>query len=156
MTVRQVDQPFEGDAAHRADDHLVGMVIVFHEPEDIFTTEAGNTFRHAVEKLAETAHTALDKAGLSGADVNWIVPHQANIRIIQSASKRLKVPMDKVIANVDKYGNTSSASIPLALEEALQTGKIKNNDIVVLVGFGAGLTWASCVMKWCKEENTFA
>ena len=64
--------------------------------------------------------------------------------------------MDKVIANVDKYGNTSSASIPLALEEALQAGKIKNNDIVVLVGFGAGLTWASCVMKWCKEENTFA
>ena len=113
-------------------------------------------FKFATKVMGEAAVAALEDAGLTANDIDCLIPHQANIRIIQSASKRLKVPMDKVIANVDKYGNTSSASIPLALEEALQTGKIKNNDIVVLVGFGAGLTWASCVMKWCKEGNTFA
>ena len=110
-------------------------------------------FKFATKVMGEAAVAALDHAGLTAGDIDCLIPHQANIRIIQSAAKRLKVPMEKVIVNVDKYGNTSSASIPLALEEALQTGKIKNNDIVVLVGFGAGLTWASCVIKWCKEED---
>ncbi|SDD47888.1 beta-ketoacyl-ACP synthase III [Sporomusa acidovorans] len=111
-------------------------------------------FKFAVRVMGEAAVKALEDAGLSADDVDCLIPHQANIRIIQSAAKRLKLPMDKVMVNVNKYGNTSAASIPIALEEAVHSGKIKQGDIVVLVGFGAGLTWASSVIKWGKEANT--
>lgn len=113
-------------------------------------------FKFAVKIMGEAAITALENAGLSADDVDCLIPHQANNRIIQSAAKRLKLPMDKVMVNVDKYGNTSAASIPIALEEAVHSGKIKQGDIVVLVGFGAGLTWASAVIKWGKEAKTIA
>lgn len=113
-------------------------------------------FKFAVKIMGEAAINALEQAGLSANDVDCLIPHQANNRIIQSAAKRLKLPMDKVIVNVDKYGNTSAASIPIALEEAVHGGKIKQGDIVVLVGFGAGLTWASAVIKWGKEADTIA
>lgn len=109
-------------------------------------------FKFAVKVMGEAAAKALDHAGLSQADIDCLIPHQANIRIIQSAAKRLKVPMEKVMLNVDKYGNTSAASIPIALNEAVKNGKVKNGDVVVVVGFGAGLTWASCVLKWRGEE----
>lgn len=84
------------------------------------------------------------------ADVDLLVPHQANIRIINSAAKRLKMPMEKVWVNVDKYGNTSAASIPIALCEAQEQGVLKKGGTVLLVGFGAGLTWSSIVLKWSK------
>ena len=113
-----------------------------------------DVFKFAIKVMGEAAVKALDNAGLSSGDVDCLIPHQANNRIIQSAAKRLKVPMEKVIVNVDKYGNTSAASIPLAMDEAIKNDKIKNGDIVVLVGFGAGLTWASCVMKWYKEGKS--
>lgn len=113
-----------------------------------------DVFKFAVRVMGETAMKALDRAGLSNEDIDCLIPHQANNRIIQSAAKRLKVPMEKVVVNVDKYGNTSSASIPLAMDEALRNNTLKNGDIVVLVGFGAGLTWASCVMKWYKEGKS--
>ena len=120
-----------------------------------FIHMSGNeVFKFAVKIMGEAANKTLEAAGLSAADVDCLIPHQANIRIIQSAAKRLKLPMDKVMVNVDKYGNTSAASIPIALEEAVHSGKIKQGDHVVLVGFGAGLTWASAVMKWGKEANT--
>ncbi|MBP2664177.1 MAG: fabHA [Firmicutes bacterium] len=120
-----------------------------------FVHMSGNeVFKFAVKIMGEAAIKALKAAGLSAADVDCLIPHQANIRIIQSAAKRLKLPMDKVMVNVNKYGNTSAASIPIALEEAVHGGKIKQGDIVVLVGFGAGLTWASAVIKWGKEANT--
>lgn len=120
-----------------------------------FVHMSGNeVFKFAVKVMGEAAVKALDDAGLSAVDVDCLIPHQANIRIIQSAAKRLKLPMDKVMVNVNKYGNTSAASIPIALEEAVHSGKIKQGDIVVLVGFGAGLTWASAVIKWGKEANT--
>ena len=109
-------------------------------------------FKFAIKIMGEAAMKALENAGLEASDIDCLVPHQANIRIIKSAAKRLHMPMDKVIVNVEKYGNTSAASIPIALAEAAKSGKIKKGDIVVLVGFGAGLTWASCVMKWAKEE----
>ena len=96
---------------------------------------------------------ALANAGLKSQDINCLIPHQANIRIIKSAAKRLKIPLDKVMINVDKYGNTSAASIPIALHEAAEQAIIKNGDTVVLVGFGAGLTWAACVIKWYKEDK---
>lgn len=118
--------------------------------------DGNEVFKFAIKVMGEAAVAALEDAGLKPSDVDCLVPHQANIRIIQSAAKRLKLPMDKVFVNVDRYGNTSAASIPLALEEAVHSGRVKNNDTVVLVGFGAGLTWASCVIKWCEEDNTIA
>lgn len=105
-------------------------------------------FKFAIKIMGEAALKALGNAGLTASDIDCLVPHQANIRIIKSAAKRLHMPMDKVIVNVEKYGNTSAASIPIALAEAAQSGRIKKGDIVVVVGFGAGLTWASCAMKW--------
>lgn len=111
-------------------------------------------FKFAIKVMGEAAVKALENAGLTSHDVDCLIPHQANIRIIQSAAKRLKLPMDKVVVNVDKYGNTSAASIPIALKEAVDSGRVKKDDVVVLVGFGAGLTWASCVLKWCKEDKT--
>ncbi len=113
-------------------------------------------FKFAVKVVGESAFKALDNAGITAADIDLLIPHQANIRIIQSAAKRLKMPMEKVMVNVDKYGNTSSASIPIALREAIDAGRVKDGDIIVAVGFGAGLTWASCVIKWGKGDHTIA
>lgn len=107
-------------------------------------------FKFAVKIMGESAMKAIENAKLSPADITYLVPHQANIRIIQSAAKRLGLPMDKVIVNVDKYGNTSAASIPIALDEAVRSGRITNGDIIVLVGFGGGLTWAASVIKWFR------
>lgn len=105
-------------------------------------------FRHAVEKLAETAHACLDKIGLSGADVDWIVPHQANIRIIEATAKRMQVPMDRVVVTVQDHGNTSAASIPIALSVGVQRGQIKPGDLIVTEAFGGGLAWGSVVLRW--------
>ena len=105
-------------------------------------------FRHAVEKLAETAHTALEKAGLSGEDVDWIVPHQANIRIIEGCAKRLQVPMDRVLVTVQDHGNTSAASIPLALSVGVARGQIKRGDLIVTEAIGGGLAWGAVVLRW--------
>ena len=107
-------------------------------------------FKFAVKVLADVAREVMGAAGLGIDDVDWLIPHQANMRIIQSAAKRLKMPMEKVIINLDRYGNTSSASIPLALEEAVRDGRIQPGNIVMMVGFGAGLTWASLVLRWGK------
>ncbi|WP_418627450.1 beta-ketoacyl-ACP synthase III [Anaerosinus sp.] len=109
-------------------------------------------FKFAIKIMGEAAYKALEDAGLDTKDVDCLIPHQANIRIIKSAAKRLHLPMDKVFVNVNKYGNTSAASIPIALAEAVKERHFKKGDIIVLVGFGAGLTWASCVLKWSKEE----
>lgn len=105
-------------------------------------------FRHAVEKLAETAHAALDKAGLTAEDVDWIVPHQANIRIIEGTAKRMQVPMDRVVVTVQDHGNTSAASIPLALSVGCKRGQIKRGDLVVTEAIGGGLAWGSVVLRW--------
>jgi 3-oxoacyl-[acyl-carrier-protein] synthase-3 len=105
-------------------------------------------FRHAVEKLAETAHAALDKAGLSSADVDWIVPHQANLRIIKATAQRMQVPMERVVVTVQDHGNTSAASIPLALSVARHNGQIKDGDLVVMEAIGGGLAWGALVLRW--------
>jgi 3-oxoacyl-[acyl-carrier-protein] synthase-3 len=105
-------------------------------------------FRHAVEKLAETAHTALEKVGLTSGDVDWIVPHQANIRIIEATAKRMQVPMDRVVVTVQDHGNTSAASIPLALSVGKARGQIKQGDLVVTEAIGGGLAWGSVVLRW--------
>lgn len=113
-------------------------------------------FKFAVKVMGDSAIKAMEDAGITVDDVDLLVPHQANTRIIESAAKRLKIPMDKVAVNVDRYGNTSSASIPLALNEFVENGRVKDGDTLLLVGFGAGLTWASCVIKWHKEAKTIA
>jgi 3-oxoacyl-[acyl-carrier-protein] synthase-3 len=105
-------------------------------------------FRHAVEKLAETAHVALAKAGLSGKDVDWIVPHQANLRIIKATAQRMGLPMDHVILTVQDHGNTSAASIPLALSVGKAEGKLREGDLVVTEAIGGGLAWGSVVLRW--------
>jgi 3-oxoacyl-[acyl-carrier-protein] synthase-3 len=110
--------------------------------------EGKEVFRHAVEKLAETAHRALDKAGLTAADVDWIVPHQANIRIIEATAKRMQVAMDRVVVTVQDHGNTSAASIPLALSVGKARGQIKPGDLIVTEAIGGGLAWGSVVVRW--------
>jgi 3-oxoacyl-[acyl-carrier-protein] synthase III len=105
-------------------------------------------FRHAVEKLAETAHAALEKVGLTGGDVDWIVPHQANIRIIEATAKRMQVPMDRVVVTVQDHGNTSAASIPLALSVGKARGQIKQGDLIVTEAIGGGLAWGSVLLRW--------
>lgn len=113
-------------------------------------------FKFAVKIMGEASVKALENAGVEPEDVDWLIPHQANIRIIQSAAKRLKMPMEKVIVNVERYGNTSAASIPLAMDEAYRAGKLKEGDLLVIVGFGAGLTWAASVIKWSKGGHNIA
>lgn len=105
-------------------------------------------FRHAVDKLAATAHTALEKAGLTADDVDWLVPHQANLRIIRATAQKMGLPMDRVIVTVSDHGNTSAASIPLALSVGRQSGRIKRGDVVVIEAIGGGLAWGSVVLRW--------
>jgi 3-oxoacyl-[acyl-carrier-protein] synthase-3 len=110
--------------------------------------QGNQVFRHAVEKLAETAHTALGKVGLNGGDVDWIVPHQANIRIIEGTAKRMQVPMERVVVTVQDHGNTSAASIPLAMSVGKQRGQLREGDLVVTEAIGGGLAWGSVVLRW--------
>ncbi|HSG42965.1 MAG TPA: beta-ketoacyl-ACP synthase III [Anaerolineales bacterium] len=105
-------------------------------------------FRFATRVMAQATREALGVAGMELDDIDWIVPHQANIRIIEAAARGLKMPMDKFIVNLDKYGNTSTASIPIAAVEAIEKGQIKSGDKLVLVGFGAGLTWGALTAEW--------
>lgn len=105
-------------------------------------------FRHAIEKLAATAETALEKAGLNDGDVDWIVPHQANIRIIEGTAKRMQVPMEHVVVTVQDHGNTSAASIPLALSVGRDRGQIKEGDLIVTEAIGGGLAWGAVVLRW--------
>ena len=104
--------------------------------------------RHAVEKLAETAHASLEKAGLTADDVDWIVPHQANIRIIEATAKRMQIAMDRVVVTVQDHGNTSAASIPLALSVGRDRGQIKRGDLLVTEAIGGGLAWGSVIIRW--------
>lgn len=110
-------------------------------------------FKFAVRMMNTASDRVLEKAGLTKEDVDFLVPHQANLRIIDSAMKRLGLSYDKVVVNLDRYGNMSSASIPIALDEAVSEGRIKEGDILVLVGFGGGLTWGASVLKWCTQEK---
>lgn len=110
--------------------------------------EGKEVFRHAIEKLAQTAESALEKAGLGTADVNWVVPHQANLRIIASTARKMGVGMDRVVVTVQEHGNTSAASIPLALSVGVANGQITKGDIVVTEAIGGGLAWGSVVLRW--------
>jgi 3-oxoacyl-[acyl-carrier-protein] synthase-3 len=110
--------------------------------------EGREVFKHAVRSMSEAADRALDGAKLTGADIDLMIPHQANIRIIEATAKHANVPMDKVYVNVDRFGNTSSASIGLALDEAMARGRVTEGSTVLLVAFGAGFTWASLIIRF--------
>lgn len=105
-------------------------------------------FKHAVHSMSDAVDQALDRAGLTGDDIDLLVPHQANIRIIESTAKHAGVSMDKVFINIDRYGNTSSASIPISLDEAIEQGRIGVGTTVLMVAFGAGFTWASMIVRF--------
>jgi 3-oxoacyl-[acyl-carrier-protein] synthase-3 len=105
-------------------------------------------FKAAVRSMSEAADRALDGAKLTGKDIDLMIPHQANIRIIEATAKHAGIPMEKVYVNVDRYGNTSSASIGIALDEALEQGRIGEGSTVLMVAFGAGFTWASTVVRF--------
>ena len=118
--------------------------------EQYLKMQGQEVFRRAVRVVVESARTTLDRAGVAASDVAWFVPHQANIRIIESASTRLGIAADRTIVNIDRYGNTSAASIPLALAEAADDGRLHDGDLVLMSGFGAGMTWASALLQWGK------
>ncbi|HQN37708.1 MAG TPA: beta-ketoacyl-ACP synthase III [Caldisericia bacterium] len=105
-------------------------------------------FKFAVRAMAKSCKEVLEKAGMTSADINWFVPHQANIRIIESASHKLGIPMEKVLVTLDKTGNTSAATIPITIDMAVKEGKIKKGDKLLAVAFGAGLTWGAVVLEW--------
>ncbi len=115
----------------------------------IYMRMKGNeTFKVAVKSLESVVIEALDYNNLKPSDISWIIPHQANLRIIQSIVKRLEMPMEKVVLNIERFGNTSAASVPMALDEAVRDGRVKKNDIIIFEAFGAGLTWASALLRW--------
>ena len=105
-------------------------------------------FRRAVRTVVDSANAALGRAGMASSDVDWFIPHQANARIIDAAAHRLGIPPERTIVNIDRYGNTSAASIPLALSEAADAGDLEAGQVVLLSGFGAGMTWGSAVLRW--------
>lgn len=123
-------------------------------PENVATRpntihmEGRETFKHAVTRMLEASQQALEIAGLAAGDVSLVIPHQANARIIGAIAERLGLPDDRVFMNLDKYGNTSAATIPVALDEANKAGRLKKGDVVLLVAFGGGFTWASSVVRW--------
>ncbi|WP_213685336.1 beta-ketoacyl-ACP synthase 3 [Roseicyclus sp.] len=114
----------------------------------VLRMEGREVFRHAVEKLAETAHRALDRAGVGADAVDWIVPHQANLRIITRTAQKMGVGMDRVVVTVQDHGNTSAASIPLALSVGVGRGQIKRGDLLVCEAIGGGLAWGAVVIRW--------
>ncbi len=105
-------------------------------------------FRHAVEKLAATAETALEKLGLSPGEIDWLVPHQANLRIIKGTAQKMGIPLDRVVITVQDHGNTSAASIPLALSIGKERGQIRTGDLLLLEAIGGGLTWGAVILRW--------
>ena len=105
-------------------------------------------FKLAVSVLESAARATLAKAELTEADIDWLIPHQANLRIMHSTAKKLKLPLEKLIVTVDQHGNTSAASIPLALDEAVRSGKVKKGDILMLEGVGGGFTWGAVLLKY--------
>jgi len=111
-------------------------------------------FKVAVAKMVETAKTALERAHLTTHDVQWVIPHQANLRIIEATAKRLGVPRERVVVNIEKYGNTSAASIPIALSEMVGSERLKDGDLILFTGFGGGLSWGSVAWRWSVVPNS--
>ena len=116
--------------------------------EHFVRMQGQEVFRRAVRAVVDSSEIALGRAGVASSDVDWFVPHQANLRIIEAARQRLDIPPERTVVNIERYGNTSAASIPLALSEAAEAGHFADGDTLLLSGFGAGMSWASAVLTW--------
>ena len=123
-------------------------VVISQGTYQPITMNGREVYRFAVAKVPEVIEKALFRANLTTDKIDWLILHQANQRIMDAVATRLKIPSEKVIANLDEYGNTSAASIPLALDEAVRQGKIQSGDIIASSGFGAGLTWGAAIFRW--------
>ena len=126
---------------------------IFDDPDRFVKMNGREVFKFATRILVKSAQDVMERCGVTIDDVDVYVPHQANMRIIDHATKKLGVPSEKVVINVDRYGNTSSGSIPLALADAAQDGRLKPGKLVLMTGMGAGLTWGSTLIRWTKEMN---
>lgn len=120
------------------------------------TMNGREVFKFAVRVLGDSGTQALEKTGLTNADVDWLIPHQANVRIIEAATQRFGIPMAKTVVNLGRYGNTSAATVPLALHEAVQDGRVQDGHQLLMVVFGGGLSWAACTMKWWGGRPSLA
>ncbi|MFC5712517.1 beta-ketoacyl-ACP synthase III [Thalassorhabdus alkalitolerans] len=125
-----------------------GAMHIYQDP--YLTMNGREVFKFAVRQMGESSMKVVEKAGLTKDDVDFLIPHQANIRIMEAARQRLDLPEEKMSVTVKKYGNTSSSSIPIALVEEVKNGKIKEDDLVVMVGFGSGLVWGAMAIRWGK------
>lgn len=123
---------------------------VLYQEEELIRMNGREVFKFAVRQMPESSVSVVEKAGYKKEDVDYLIPHQANIRIMEAARTRLGIPTEKMANSVKRYGNTSAASIPIALSEDVQAGKIKQGDLIVLVGFGGGLTWGAITLRWGK------
>jgi 3-oxoacyl-[acyl-carrier-protein] synthase III len=119
-----------------------------YQENEFITMNGREVFKFAVRQMGESSVNVIEKAGLSKEDVDFLIPHQANIRIMEASRQRLELPIEKMSKTVNKYGNTSAASIPISIVEELEAGKIKDDDLIVLVGFGGGLTWGAIALRW--------
>ncbi|WP_027964948.1 beta-ketoacyl-ACP synthase III [Halalkalibacillus halophilus] len=122
-----------------------------YQDEDVLYMNGREVFKFAVRQMGDSALNVVEKIGLTKDDVDYLIPHQANIRIMEAARQKLDIPVEKMSKYVHKYGNTSAASIPIALSEDVKAGKIKENDLMVLVGFGGGLTWGALALRWGRS-----
>jgi len=127
-----------------------GGKYLYENDENHLIMNGREVFKFAVRQMPESSELVIKKAGLDKEDVDYLIPHQANIRIMEAARQRLDIPEDRMATSIKRYGNNSSASIPIALSESINDGKIKDGDVVVLVGFGGGLTWGAVAMRWGK------
>ncbi|MBB5354276.1 3-oxoacyl-[acyl-carrier-protein] synthase-3 [Anoxybacillus mongoliensis] len=118
--------------------------------DDYVVMNGREVFKFAVRQMGESCIRVLEKAGLTKADVDFLIPHQANIRIMEAARERLELPVDRMSITVNKYGNTSAASIPISLVEEVEAGRIQDDDLIIMVGFGGGLTWGAIALRWGK------
>jgi 3-oxoacyl-[acyl-carrier-protein] synthase-3 len=121
---------------------------ILEEGSHFVSMQGRDVFKNAVRSMADAVDRALDGAKLAASDIDLLIPHQANVRIIEATAKHANVSMDKVFVNVDRFGNTSAASIPIALDEAIAQGRVKEGTIVMFVAFGAGFTWGSMVERF--------
>ncbi|KIQ95279.1 3-oxoacyl-[acyl-carrier-protein] synthase 3 [Anoxybacillus thermarum] len=118
--------------------------------DDYVVMNGREVFKFAVRQMGESCIRVLEKAGLTKADVDFLIPHQANIRIMEAARERLELPVERMSITVNKYGNTSAASIPISLVEEVEAGRIQDDDLIIMVGFGGGLTWGAIALRWGK------
>lgn len=144
-----------GILAHRlhSDGRYNDLLYVDGGPGSTGTTgklrmKGREVFRHAVTNLASVMTETLDAAGLTAADVSWLIPHQANLRILEGTAKKLGLPLDRVVVTVDRHANTSAASVPLALDAAVRDGRIRRNDLLLLEAMGGGFTWGAAALRW--------